>query len=77
MKSAEAKVVHNADGSLTITGRFKRLENPDFRLELSTKLSRHDVKLGYAMTGDLLQGDLLQFGRLDVTHFAAINKDQC
>ena len=76
MKSAEAKVIHNGDGSLTITGRFKRLENPDFRLELSTELSKEDLKNGYAMTGDLHQGDLSRFGRLDVTHFAAINQDQ-
>ncbi|XP_039273469.2 uncharacterized protein LOC120347519 [Styela clava] len=75
MKSAEAKVIRYVDGSLSVIGRFQRLENPDFELHLSTAC-HSDLQNGYVMTGHLLQGNLSLYDRLDITHFAAITREQ-
>lgn len=72
--SAVGRISQNRDGTLTITGRFKRSENPDFKLHLSARISQSDVQNGYLMTGALQQGDLKRNKGMEITHFAVIPK---
>lgn len=74
--SAAGKICQNRDGTLTITGRFKRPENPDFKLHLTAQVSKNDSQKGYVMTGALQLGDTKKNGSMEITHFAAIPKHQ-
>lgn len=71
--SALAKITQNRDGTLTIAGRFKRAENPDFTLHLTARVMTEDIQNGYLMTGALQQGDKAT-SSMEITHFAAIPK---
>ncbi|XP_039273529.2 uncharacterized protein LOC120347569 [Styela clava] len=72
--SAVARISQNRDGTLTITGRFKRLDTPDFKLHLSARISQSDIQNGYLMTGALQQGDIKRSIGMEITHFAVIPK---
>lgn len=72
--STVGRISQNRDGTLTITGHFKRKENPDFKLHLSAIITPSDIQNGYLMTGALQQGDLKRSKSMEITHFAVIPK---
>ncbi|XP_076825431.1 uncharacterized protein LOC143471004 [Clavelina lepadiformis] len=74
--SAVGKIVQNRDGTLTILGRFKRNEYPDFRLHLTARVTKDDFEHGYVMTGALQLGDLKGQGSMEITHFAVMPRYQ-
>lgn len=74
--SAVGKITQNGDGTLTISGRFRRTKNPDFRLHLSTRLTKKDFQNGYLLTGALQQGDIKKATSMEITHFAVVPRHQ-
>lgn len=64
----------NGNGTLCITGRFKGITDPEFKLSLTTNVSNADFQMGYSMTGALERGDKRHGGKMEMTHFAMIKR---
>ncbi|GFQ85736.1 uncharacterized protein TNCT_599461 [Trichonephila clavata] len=71
--SARAKIVDLGRGNMCIKGRFKEVEDPDFRMHLTTHVTSADFKQGYSMTGTLERGNKKK-GDLHLTHFAMLKR---
>lgn len=71
--STKGKMVDKGNGAAVITGKFKDIPLPDFRMVLSTNVSNADFQLGYCVTGTLERGDKRK-GELQLTHFAMVKR---
>lgn len=71
--TTQAKLIDAGQGTVHVVGSFKGAAHAEreFKLALTSRISRTDVNLGYAMTGTLERGsgDALQ-----PTHFAVLRR---
>ena len=72
--TTQAKLIDAGQGTVYVVGSFKDSADPEpeFKLALTSRISRHDVNLGYAMTGTLERG--YNGHDLQPTHFAVLRR---
>lgn len=71
--TTQAKLIDAGQGTVYVVGSFKGTSDPEpeFKLALTSRISKTDVNLGYAMTGTLERG----YGdELQPTHFAVLRR---
>lgn len=71
--TTKGRMADKGSGSVVITGKFKDINSPDFRMFLTTNVSNADFHLGYCVTGTLERGDKRK-GDLQLTHFAMVKR---
>ena len=74
--TTKGKMADKGNGAVQITGKFKDVNSPDFRMFLTTNVSNADFQMGYCVTGTLERGDKRkgEKGDLQLTHFAMVKR---
>lgn len=67
------KITDLGKGTMYIKGKFKKSEEPDCKMYLTSHVSSSDFRMGYSMTGILERGNKKN-GKLQFTHFAMIRR---
>jgi hypothetical protein len=71
--TTKAKMVDKGNGTMVITGKFKDILQPDFKMVLTTNVDNADFQLGYCVTGTLERGNKRK-GDMQLTHFSMVKR---